>query len=78
MDDIETLAVLVREKAAHDAKAFRRESGELCTARATFWPDEEACEAECVRPTDHPGLHEDDILGEWDEEELPTSYSEYD
>lgn len=48
-----------------------------CGARATFWPDDEACEAECMLPAGHEGtVHEDEILGEWDEEELPTHRSD--
>ncbi|HEY9474408.1 MAG TPA: hypothetical protein VIS06_11225 [Mycobacteriales bacterium] len=46
----------------------------LCGATAVFWPDDEACDATCIRPWQHPGIvHEDEILGEWDEDDLPTS-----
>ncbi|HEY9367553.1 hypothetical protein [Streptomyces sp.] len=45
-----------------------------CAARAIFWPDVEACEAECIRPRGHGGAHEDDVLGEWTDDELPTTY----
>lgn len=46
-----------------------------CGARAVFWPEEEACDAECLWPRGHGGTrHKDEILGEWDEEELSTSY----
>ena len=45
-----------------------------CGARTVFWPDDEACDAECIRPRGHGGtIHEDEILGEWDEEEMFTS-----
>lgn len=45
-----------------------------CGATATFWPDVEACEAECIRPENHQpeDVHEDEILGEWTEDELNT------
>nr|MDT0658046.1 hypothetical protein [Micromonospora sp. DSM 115978] len=46
----------------------------LCGAQAIFWPDVEACEAECIRPTGHDGPHEDEILGEWSEDDLPTHH----
>lgn len=40
-----------------------------CGARTVFWPDVEACEAECSLPADHEpaNVHEDEILGEWEE-----------
>jgi hypothetical protein len=45
-----------------------------CGATAVFWPDVEACGAECIRPAGHEpaDVHEDAILGEWTEDELPT------
>jgi hypothetical protein len=45
-----------------------------CGATATFWPDVEACEAVCIRPEGHDpaDVHEDEILGEWTEDELTT------
>jgi len=45
-----------------------------CGARTIFWPDVEACEAECILPAGHQpsDVHEDDVLGEWSENELPT------
>lgn len=47
----------------------------VCGAQATFWPDVEACEAVCTRPPGHGPLpHEDPILGEWTDTELPTTY----
>lgn len=47
----------------------------LCGARTVFWPDDEACDAECIRPAEHAGTrHEDEILGEWDEEDMFTTY----
>lgn len=47
-----------------------------CGARAVFWPDVEACEAECIRPRGHQpaNVHKDEILGEWDEDYLPTHH----
>lgn len=46
-----------------------------CGARAVFWPDDEGCEAECALPPGHipHGVHEDDVLGRWTEDELVTS-----
>jgi hypothetical protein len=37
-----------------------------CGETAVFWPDVEACDAVCVRPTGHDGDHEDEILGPWE------------
>lgn len=50
------------------------ESPERCGAQATFWPDVEACEAECALPLGHQPaeVHEDETLGEWHEDDLPT------
>lgn len=46
---------------------------ERCGARTIFWPDVEACEAECIRHQGHKGtIHEDEILGDWDEEDMIT------
>lgn len=46
-----------------------------CGARAVFWPDDEACDAECVLDRDPKhARHEDEILGGWTDEELITSY----
>jgi len=40
-----------------------------------FWPDDEMCEAECVLPDGHPGsIHEDEILGEWNEDYMLTTW----
>ena len=52
------------------------EPTELCGATATFWPDVEACEAECILPPGHEpaDVHEDEILGQWSEDELPTHH----
>ncbi|MFE9448312.1 hypothetical protein [Streptomyces sp. NPDC006739] len=52
------------------------EAAERCGAQATFWPDDEACEAECIRPPGHEpaDVHEDEILGQWTEDELPTHH----
>lgn len=46
----------------------------MCGATAVFWPDDEACDAECVRPAGHQpdDEHEDEILGVWTEDELNT------
>lgn len=40
-----------------------------CDERTIFWPDDEACEAECIKPYGHAGDHEDRILGEWEDKE---------
>lgn len=41
-----------------------------CAVTAKFF-DSEGCEAECVLPAGHPGhVHEDPVLGEWDEDEV--------
>lgn len=40
---------------------------ERCEATTVFWPDVEACEAECVKERGHFPPHEDEILGEWEE-----------
>lgn len=50
------------------------ENGQLCGARTVFWPDVEAIDAVCIRPRGHEpaNIHEDEILGEWNEEELLT------
>lgn len=45
-----------------------------CGAQAVFWPDVEACEAECMLPKGHDGRHEDKILGTWEEDDLHTIY----
>lgn len=45
----------------------------ICGATTVFWPDIEACEAECaLAPHDGP-VHSDLYLGEWTEDELRTS-----
>lgn len=51
-------------------------SDELCRASAVFWPDVEACEAECVLPVGHEPAdqHKDEILGEWSEDDLLTAH----
>lgn len=52
---------------------------DACGATAVFWPDDEACEAECIWPAGHGGTkHMDEILGEWDESELLTNVPERD
>lgn len=43
-----------------------------CGATAVFWPDGEACDAECIRAPHDGTIHEDEILGEWDANELHT------
>jgi hypothetical protein len=52
----------------------------LCGARTVFWPDVEACDAECHLPAGHEpaDVHEDPILGEWTEDELVTHPGEAD
>jgi hypothetical protein len=49
---------------------------ETCGATAVFWPEAEGCEAECIRPRGHqpPDVHEDEILGQWTEDDLPTHF----
>jgi hypothetical protein len=50
---------------------------ETCGARTVFWPDDEACDAQCIRHHGHSGtIHEDEILGEWNEEDLYTTAPE--
>lgn len=50
---------------------------EACAARAVFWPDDEACDAECVRHRGHKGtVHEDEVLGEWDADDLLTTHAD--
>lgn len=37
-----------------------------CRERAVFWPDYEACDAECCLPAGHGGeQHYDQVLGWW-------------
>lgn len=52
------------------------EPGELCGARAVFWPDDEACDAECILSRGHQpaDVHQDEILGLWSEDELTTHH----
>lgn len=52
------------------------EPGELCGARTVFWPDDEACDAECILPRGHQpdDVHRDEILGPWSEDELTTHH----
>ena len=51
--------------------AEQRDGGPRCGARTVFWPDVEACEAECILPQDHEGtIHEDETLGPWDEADV--------
>lgn len=49
---------------------------ETCGARTVFWPDDEACDAECSLPSGHKPaeVHEGEILGEWNEEDMHTSH----
>lgn len=51
-------------------------SGETCQARTVFWPDVEACDAECSLPRGHEPaeIHKDETLGEWNEEDMYTSH----
>ncbi|WP_225811318.1 hypothetical protein [Streptomyces spinosus] len=51
---------------------------ETCGARTTFWPDVEAIDAECFLPRGHEPaqVHEDEALGEWNEDELVTYHPE--
>lgn len=41
-------------------------SSEQCGEITVFWPDVEACEAECWLRKGHEGDHEDLILGPWE------------
>lgn len=45
-----------------------------CGARTVFWPDVEAIDAKCIRSQGHEpaNIHEDEILGEWNEDDLLT------
>jgi hypothetical protein len=47
-----------------------------CGATTVFWPDVEACDAECSLPAGHEpaNIHDDEILGEWDEDDMHTSH----
>lgn len=49
---------------------------ETCGATAVFWPDMEACEAECFLAPHQGIVHEDEILGEWSEDDLVTGLPE--
>lgn len=46
-----------------------------CGATAIFWPDDEACDAECALPAGHEpaDVHEDKSLGRWSEDDLLTN-----
>lgn len=59
-----------------DVPVYIHLSEEPCGARAVFWPDDEACDAECVLAAGHQpeGVHEDEILGEWNEDDLFTTH----
>ncbi|MBW5482803.1 hypothetical protein [Streptomyces bambusae] len=49
---------------------------QTCGAWAQFF-DDEGYEAGCVLPAGHPGrVHEDAIIGPWDEDELYTTRPE--
>lgn len=43
-----------------------------CGARTVFWPEVEGCEAECLLAPHEGTIHEDEILGEWDAEDMAT------
>lgn len=45
-----------------------------CDARTVFWPDDEACDAECALPLGHEpnDVHQDENLGEWNEDDMNT------
>lgn len=63
----------------HEESYWRRRlTGQpVCGARTVFWPDDEACDAECILPRGHRGTdHEDAILGWWSEDDLPTTVRE--
>lgn len=46
-----------------------------CGERTVFWPDAEACDAECALPRHHDpeNVHEGEILGEWHEDDQLTT-----
>ncbi|MDJ0345691.1 hypothetical protein QMK19_34210 [Streptomyces sp. H10-C2] len=46
-----------------------------CGATTVFWPDDEACDAVCVLLPGHEpaDVHEDQILGEWTEDDMVTN-----
>lgn len=50
----------------------------VCGATTVFWPDAEACDAACFLLPGHddPTRHADRTLGEWSEDELPTTSGE--
>lgn len=45
----------------------RVEEQHRCKETTVFWPDDEACDAECIREEGHEGEHYDEILGEWED-----------
>lgn len=47
-----------------------------CGATTVFWPDVEACDAECFLPPHEGTVHEDEILGEWDASYVYTNVPE--
>jgi hypothetical protein len=49
-----------------------------CGATTVFWPDDEACDAVCALPSGHQPaqVHEDDALGAWNENDMPTTHPE--
>lgn len=51
-------------------------SPRTCGAKTVFWPDVEGCEAECIMPAEHEPaeIHEDEILGEWNEDDMFTHH----
>lgn len=49
---------------------------ERCGATTVFWPRVEACEAECFLAPHEGTVHEDEILGEWDEDDMATQHPE--
>jgi len=45
---------------------------ETCGAATVFWPDVEGCEAVCFLPLHDGTIHQDEILGEWDTDDMYT------
>lgn len=53
------------------------EMNPLCGATAVWWQDagDDGVDSECAWPRGHQPakIHFDEVLGEWDEDELPTN-----
>lgn len=46
-----------------------------CGATGVFWPEEECISVICVLPRGHlpEDIHEDEMLGRWSEDDVPTA-----